>query len=214
MKTDLVPLTRESVARAVTLLDAGEVVAFPTETVYGLGARADDDEAIARIYQAKGRPPDKALIVHVRDRAQARTLTSEWDERAEALALAFWPGPLTLVVARGAGVADRATAGGVTVALRAPAHPGAQELLAACRFALAAPSANPSGAPAPTTAAEVLRGLDGRIPLILDGGTTPLKEASTIVDLTSSGAARILRQGALGREAIAAVVTLADPSGG
>jgi L-threonylcarbamoyladenylate synthase len=205
--TEVVAASASSIARAARLLGEGGIVAFPTETVYGLGALAADADAVRQIFAAKGRPEDKPLIVHVLDVEQARQAALHWDDRAERLARAFWPGPLTLVMARAAWVPDVVTAGGETVAVRAPAHPVARALLVACAASIAAPSANPSGEPPPTSAAEVVRGLGGRIPLVLDGGVTPLKIPSTIVAL-EPGVARVLRQGALERERIAALVPL------
>ena len=211
MDTEVLGRDAEAIARAVDLLGAGQPVAFPTETVYGLGARADDAAAVARVYAAKGRPSDKPLIVHVATVARARVLSGAWDETAEALARAFWPGPLTLVLPQAAAVCSAVTAGTGTVALRAPAHPLALALLEACVFPVAAPSANPSGAPPPTTAAEVLAGLGGRIPLILDGGPTSARVPSTIVDLTlGGGRARLVRQGALPLAELAAWVRIVD----
>ncbi len=191
-----------AIARAVALLSRGELVAFPTETVYGLGARADDEAAIRRIFAAKGRPEDKPLIVHVRGIDDAQRFTASWPDDAQRLAEAFWPGPLTLVLPKAPGVPDAVTAGGATVAVRAPAHPVSISLLAACPFSIAAPSANPSGMPPPTTAGEVMQGLGDRIPLILDGGTTPHRVPSTLL-LLGDGGPRILRLGAVSAEAIA-----------
>jgi L-threonylcarbamoyladenylate synthase len=205
--TEVLAATPEAIARAARLLAAGGIVAFPTETVYGLGARADDEGAVRAIFTAKGRPEDKPLIVHVTGIDDARRACRAWDDRAERLAQAFWPGPLTLVLPRAAWVPAAVTAGGDTVAVRAPAHPVAQALLAATGASIAAPSANPSGEPPPTSAADVVRGLGGRIPLVLDGGVTPVKTPSTIVAL-EEGRARVLRAGALAIEAIATLVPL------
>jgi L-threonylcarbamoyladenylate synthase len=208
--TECLLVSDDSIARAAELLRDGELVAFPTETVYGLGARLDDPEAVGRIFAAKQRPADKALIAHVLDIAQARPLAAAWPKLADELARTFWPGPLTVVVRRSDRVPDAVTAGGETVAIRAPDHPTAKRLLQALGIAIAAPSANIAGAPPPTTAAEVVRGLGGRIRMVLDGGPTPLKTPSTIVDLsrldpTGTGWT-ILREGAISREAVAAVV--------
>jgi L-threonylcarbamoyladenylate synthase len=200
MKTVRVAADDAGIAQAATLIRAGELVAFPTETVYGLGARADDEAAVKAIFAAKGRPADRPLIVHVRDIASAKRLTRSWPALAQRLAEAFWPGPLTLVLSKAEGVPDAVTAGGDTVAVRAPAHPAAIRLLGACGIDIAAPSANRSGQEPPTTADEVLRELDGRIPLVLDGGTCPVKVPSTLIDLTDPANPRILRHGAIAAE--------------
>jgi L-threonylcarbamoyladenylate synthase len=206
LPTELLDGSPASIARAAAVLRGGGLVAFPTETVYGLGARADDPRAVAEIYRVKGRPADKPLIVHVASVEQARRFVARWPARAEALARAFWPGPLTLVLPRAFSVPDAVTARGETVAVRAPAHPVAIALLEACGFALAAPSANRAGAPAPTSAAEVLRALGGAIPLVLDGGSCGTGAPSTIVDLgTATDELVLLREGALSRAAIARV---------
>ena len=174
---------------AARVLVGGGLVAFPTETVYGLGARADRAEAVRRIFTAKGRPSGNPLIVHVEDRDAARALAAEWPEVADALAAAFWPGPLTLVVRRADGaVADEVTAGGPTVAVRVPAHPAALELLRAAHVPVAAPSANRSTTVSPTTAEHVLKTLDGEVDVVLDAGPTGFGIESTIVDV--SGAVR------------------------
>jgi L-threonylcarbamoyladenylate synthase len=202
-----------AIRRAATLLDEGRLVAFPTETVYGLGARADAAEAVRGIFRAKGRPATNPLIVHVRDVAAARALTARWPPLADDLARALWPGPLTLVVARREGaVADEVCAGGATVAIRVPAHPVARALLEACRLPIAAPSANASTTLSPTTAAHVLKSLDGRIDACLDAGPTGFGIESTIVDVTRSPAV-LLRHGAIAAPAIAARGALVDRAG-
>ncbi|MEO1776295.1 MAG: L-threonylcarbamoyladenylate synthase [Pseudomonadota bacterium] len=195
---------------AADLLRAGRLVAFPTETVYGLGALATDAAAVAAIYAAKGRPARNPLIVHVPASEMAATL-AEMPAAAEALAQAFWPGPLTLVLPRrlGGPLADAVSAGGASVGLRVPAHPVAQALLRAVDGPVAAPSANPSGRVSPTTAAHVLdpdSGLGGRIDAVLDGGPCPVGVESTIVAVGASGAARILRPGGITAEALEAVL--------
>jgi L-threonylcarbamoyladenylate synthase len=191
---------------AAALLRAGELVAFPTETVYGLGADARNDRAVAAIFAAKGRPAFNPLIVHVADLAAAEAL-AEFDPGARALAAAFWPGPLTLVLPRrpDAGLAERATAGLPTVALRAPAHPLARRLLAAFAGPIAAPSANPSGRVSPTTRAHVVEGLGGRIAAVLDGGPCAVGLESTILGF-EDGAPVLLRPGGLPAEAIEAAL--------
>lgn len=199
------PPDAAGIARAAALLRAGGLVAFPTETVYGLGGDATCDAAVAGIYAAKGRPSHNPLIVHVPDLAAAERL-AEFDAPARALAAAFWPGPLTLVLPLrpDAGLSPRITAGHTRVALRVPAHPLARALLRACARPLAGPSANPSGKVSPTTAAHVLQGLSGRIAAVLDGGPCPVGVESTI--LAPGTPTELLRPGGLPAEAIARVL--------
>jgi len=188
----------EGIALAARILESGGLVAVPTETVYGLAARADSAEAVARIYAAKGRPDFNPLIVHVRGLEQAAEY-AEFSLTARALAEAHWPGPLTLVLPRraDAALAPAVSAGLPTVALRAPAHPAMRALLAAVDFPLAAPSANRSGFISPTTPAHVLASLDGRIDLVLDGGPTDQGVESTIVAVRDDGSVEELRPGPL-----------------
>lgn len=192
---------------AAALLAAGGLVAVPTETVYGLAARADSDEAVAAIYRAKGRPSFNPLIVHVAD-FEAAQVMAETDERAEALAAKLWPGALTMVLPLrpGASLAPAVTAGLATVALRCPAHPLMRALLERCDFPLAAPSANRSGAISPTEPAHVAASLGGAVPLILDGGVCSAGLESTIVALRSNGSWQILRPGPIERERIVAIL--------
>jgi L-threonylcarbamoyladenylate synthase len=187
-----------SLAEAVELIRSGLPVAVPTETVYGLAADAGSGAAVARIYEAKGRPRFNPLIVHVPDLGVAEAL-AQFDDLARSLATRFWPGPLTLVLPRRASapIASLATAGLPTIALRAPAHPAMQALLATTGRPLAAPSANASGRISPTRAEHVLASLDGRIPLILDAGPTAHGIESTIVAI-SGGKVRLLRPGPIG----------------
>jgi L-threonylcarbamoyladenylate synthase len=193
--TRVMPFDEQAIAEAARLVLAGEPVAVPTETVYGLAADATNAEAVARIYQAKDRPSFNPLIVHVANLAAAELIGAFSDE-ARALALAHWPGPLTLVVPIKAhsAVASLVTAGLATVALRVPAHRAMQALLKATGKPLAAPSANRSGRLSPTRAAHVLASLNGRIPLIIDGGATERGIESTIVAATG-GRLRLLRRG-------------------
>ncbi|MFO1071235.1 MAG: L-threonylcarbamoyladenylate synthase [Geminicoccaceae bacterium] len=188
-----------AIAEAATALRHGRLVAFPTETVYGLGGHAGDDAAVATIYRAKGRPAHNPLIVHVADLAAARAL-AELTPMATALAEAFWPGPLTLVLPRrpGAGISAHATAGLATIALRIPSHPVAQALLAAAGLPVAAPSANPSGRVSPTLAQHVAAELGAAVDLVLDGGACPVGVESTVIDL-SGEVPRLLRPGGLAR---------------
>jgi len=171
--------------RAATVLANGGLVAIPTETVYGLAAIATDEDAVGRIFSAKGRPATNPLIVHVADAAMARNLAAEWPAVAERLATEFWPGPVTLVVRRGARVADAVTAGGGTVAIRCPAHRLTRLLIEKVNAPLAAPSANRSLSVSPTTAAHVLESLGDRVDLILDGGPCARGIESTVVDCTT-----------------------------
>lgn len=182
------------IAWAAELLRAGRLVAFPTETVYGLGANALDPDAVRGIFRAKGRPVTNPLIVHVADAMQIANVAADWPEAARRLAERFWPGPLSLVLPKKPDVPDEVTAGGPTVAVRCPNHPIAQALIRAAGVPLAAPSANPSTELSPTRAEHVLKGLDGRIDLILDGGPCPGGIESTVVDVTGD-AVRVLRPG-------------------
>jgi len=191
----------ESLEEAVRWLRAGEVVAFPTETVYGLGANALDPNAVARIFEAKGRPSDNPLIVHVSSLDMLRTLIDESDLRSspdfEMLIREFWPGPLTLLFKKSDRVPESVTAGQPKVAVRMPSHPVARKLIELSGVPLAAPSANLSGRPSPTNATHVYADLSGRIPCIVDGGATSFGVESTVVDLESSvtGGPLILRPG-------------------
>ncbi|MCB9668266.1 MAG: threonylcarbamoyl-AMP synthase [Alphaproteobacteria bacterium] len=192
--------------RAVDLLRAGRLVAFPTETVYGLGARAADPVAVAGIFVAKGRPQDNPLIVHVADGVEG--VVAGWPAVARDLAEAFWPGPLTIVAARDPGFPDAVSAGRSTVAVRCPDHPVALELIRGAG-PLAAPSANRSGTPSPTTAQHVLDDLSGRIAAVVDGGPCLHGLESTVVDVTGARPL-VLRPGALDVEALEAVVGAVD----
>ena len=204
-------------ARAAQILRGGGLVAFPTETVYGLGGDARSDVAVARIFSAKGRPRFNPLIVHVPDLVAARSV-AVFDARAEAMAAAFWPGPLTLVLPlRDAGLSALVTAQLPSVAIRVPAHPVAQALLRAFGGPLAAPSANPSGRVSPTRAAHVLDGLAGRIDAVLDGGPCAVGVESTILGLAGlgpAGAPALLRPGGIALEAIEAALGVALVIGG
>jgi len=198
------------IARAVELLRAGGLVAFPTETVYGLGADASNPAAVARIFAAKGRPANHPLIVHL----AAADALDEWAAEVPPLALVFaeacWPGPLTMILRRSARVPDAVTGGLETVGLRVPAHPMALELLRAFGGGIAAPSANPFGSVSPTTAQHVRDGLGDRVDLVLDGGPCDVGVESTIVDLTGDVPA-ILRPGGLPRERLEAIAGMPIP---
>lgn len=199
--TRMIKGDNSAATEAARCLAAGGLVAFPTETVYGLGADATDGLAVARLYEAKGRPSFNPLIAHVADAGAANAL-AHLDEDAKRLAAAFWPGPLTLVLPKAplCPIAELATAGLDTVAVRVPAHPVAHAILAAFGKPVAAPSANRSGHVSPTTAAHVLGDLDGRINLIVDGGPTPVGVESTIV--ACLGTPTLLRPGGLPRKDI------------
>ena len=202
METRVLPFSDEAIAEAARLILVGAPVGIATETVYGLAADATNAEAVARIYEAKGRPAFNPLIVHVPDLAEAEHI-GRFDEEARALAEQHWPGPLTLVVPLndGAPIAPLVTAGLRTIGLRVPAHPAMQALLRAAGRPLAAPSANASGAISPTRTEHVLKSLGGRIPLIVDAGPTECGLESTIVAATG-GPLRLLRRGPIGVEAI------------
>ncbi len=195
----------EAIAQAADILKRGGLVAFPTETVYGLGADALDAPAVERVFAAKGRPAQNPLIVHVAAAPAARDLVTQWPENADRLAGRFWPGALTLVLPKAPRIPDIVTGGGDTVAVRVPAHAVALALLRAARLALAAPSANRSTRLSPTRAEHVLADLDGRIDLVLDAGATPGGLESTVLDLTTSPP-RILRPGLLSPAQIEAVI--------
>jgi L-threonylcarbamoyladenylate synthase len=199
--THVMPMSDAAIAEAARLVLAGEPVAMPTETVYGLAADATNAAAVARIYAAKGRPAFNPLIVHVPDLESAERIGQFTDE-ARKLAQQHWPGPLTLVVPlkENSSIASIVTAGLSTIALRVPAHPAMQALLRACGTPLAAPSANASGLISPTRASHVLASLGGRIPLVIDGGATERGIESTIVAATD-GTLRLLRRGPVEVEA-------------
>ena len=204
-KTPILPASDAGVTRAAELIRGGQLVAFPTETVYGLGGDATDDLAVARIFDAKGRPRFNPLIVHLPDLAAAERV-AVFDDIARNVAQAFWPGPLTLVLPlrAGAGLSPLVTAGLSTVAIRVPAHPLARALLRAVGRPVAAPSANPSGRVSPTRAAHVLDGLSGRIAAVLDGGACAVGVESTILGL--AGPPALLRPGGIPAEALEAAL--------
>lgn len=206
--TELLELSLDPVAcleRAAEVIRGGGLCAFPTETVYGLGANALDAEAVARIFAAKGRPATNPLIVHVADVEGAQRVVKAWPPEAEALAARFWPGPLTLVLPREDVVPDITTAGLDSVAVRVPDHAFARDLIRAAGGAVAAPSANRSTAVSPTTAQHVIEELDGRIELVIDGGPTRVGIESSVVSLLD-GEVRLLRPGDVSRAQLEAVV--------
>ena len=201
MRTEIMDASSpEAIALAARLFSQGELVGFPTETVYGLGANALDSRAVLSIFAAKGRPADNPLIVHIFDRSQMEGLCSI-PEGAERLMDAFWPGPLTMLFPRTDKIPDQVTAGLPTVAIRMPSLSCTREMLRVCGLPIAAPSANRSGRPSPTTAAHVMEDMEGRIPLILDGGPCQVGLESTVLDLTR-GAPTILRPGGVTKEMI------------
>jgi L-threonylcarbamoyladenylate synthase len=194
-----------AVRRAAELLRAGDVVALPTETVYGLAANALDAGAVARIYEIKGRPAHNPIIVHVASVEMAKRCVTDWPSAADKLAGSFWPGPLTLVLPRSKEIPDVVTAGGPTVGVRLPSHPFIQAVIRECGFPLAAPSANPANRVSPTTAEHVLKDLGGRLRLIVDGGQSQVGIESTVLDLTLDPP-RVLRPGMIHEESLAAVI--------
>ncbi len=198
-------IDEEGIRRAGEILRRGGLVAFPTETVYGLGANALDETAAARIYEAKGRPSDNPLIVHIADWEAVRKIAADIPGEARLLADAFWPGPLTMILRKSDAVPPATTGGLSTVAVRLPDHPVARALIRAGGGYIAAPSANTSGRPSPTKAEHVARDMDGVIDMIIDGGDVEIGLESTIVDLTE-GTPTILRPGYISREMLEGVL--------
>jgi len=198
------------IADAAARLRVGELVAFPTETVYGLGANALDAEAVARIFAAKGRPSYNPVIVHVPDVAAARRVVTHWPASAEKLAAAFWPGPLTLVLPKAPEIPDLVSAGLPLIGVRVPAHPVALALLRAARVPVAAPSANKSNQLSPTSASHVLRGLADVDGIVLDGGECAVGIESTVIDL-STDVPTVLRPGGVSVEALERVLGVSVP---
>lgn len=209
METKCLPIAgeqdKENIALAAELLRAGELVAIPTETVYGLGANALDEKAVEKIFAAKGRPQDNPLIIHVAGTEWLEDYCRDIPPAAYALARRFWPGPLTMILPRKPLVPDAVTAGLPTVAVRCPASPAALAIIQAAGLPVAAPSANISGRPSPTSAAHVLHDLDGKIPLIVDGGRCQVGLESTILDLSRTPP-RLLRPGGITPAQIEAVI--------
>ena len=183
MNTQVLPVNEESIVLAAKLLQQGELVALPTETVYGIAADARNGEAVKKIFEAKGRPQDNPLIVHICGMEMLHGIVSEVPERAKKLAAAFWPGPLTMVMPRGPEVSEVTCAGLDTVGVRMPSHPVVQAVIKASGVAFAAPSANLSGKPSPTNAQDVFTDMDGRLPLILDGGECDVGVESTVISV-------------------------------
>ncbi|SHK48830.1 L-threonylcarbamoyladenylate synthase [Selenomonas ruminantium] len=205
IKIDNITAGKEALHFAGELIRKGEVVAFPTETVYGLGANGLDAAACRKIYQAKGRPSDNPLILHVSNRSMIDQIAARIPEKAEKLIAAFCPGPITLILPRKGIVPEQITGGLSTVGVRMPEHDVARALIAAAGVPIAAPSANISGRPSPTTAESVLVDMEGKIPMILDGGACDFGVESTIVDATGEQAV-ILRPGAITKEMLEEVL--------
>ncbi len=204
VRVDAASPDQAAIDEAARVLRAGGLVAFPTETVYGLGANALDVAAVRRVFSAKGRPAFNPLIVHAPDRNAAAALAAEWTQTAERLAQVFWPGPLTLVVRKVETIPDEVTAGLPTVGLRVPRHPVAQALLRSAGFPIAAPSANPFTGVSPTTGEHVERGLGGRVDLVLDAGPSPVGIESAVLDV-SGEVPVLLRHGTIPNEELSAV---------
>lgn len=198
-------LFQTAVMRAAELLRAGEVVALPTETVYGLAANALDAKAVAKIFAIKGRPAHNPIIVHVASVELAKRCVTNWPAAAEQLAKNFWPGPLTLVLPKSSAIPDLVTAGGTTVGVRWPSHPFIQAVIRECGFPLAAPSANLSNQVSPTNAEHVRKSLGGQLALIVDGGQSQVGIESTVIDLTTQPP-RVLRPGMIHEESLVAVL--------
>lgn len=210
LSTETPSLFAAAVAEAAAALQRGEVVAVPTETVYGLAANALDPAAVRKIFAAKGRPSHNPLIVHVASIEMARACVSDWPERAESLAQQFWPGPLSLILPKSPLIPNEVTAGGSTVAIRWPSHPFMQALIRRCGFPLAAPSANRSNQLSPTNAAHVQAGLAGRIGLLIDGGQCQVGIESTVFDVIAN---RVLRPGMISAEALRSTAIPAEAKG-
>lgn len=207
MKTQL--LKAEEIEQAAEIIRRGGLVAMPTETVYGLAANALNGNAVANIFKAKGRPMDNPLIVHIADMTEAELLVSSFPEKARLLAEHFWPGPLTMVLPKSDIIPDEVSAGLPSVGIRFPSHPLAQALIKAAGVPLAAPSANRSGIPSPTTAYHVMRDMDGRIDAVLDGGDCAVGVESTVITLCT-GRPRILRPGGVTLEQMQRVIGSVD----
>jgi len=213
LPTDRPESFQVAVQRAAELLRVGEVVALPTETVYGLAANALDPRAVGRIFQVKGRPAHNPIIVHVASLAMAKECVAHWPALADKLARAFWPGPLTLVLPRAASIPGIITAGGPTVGVRWPSHPLIQAVIRECGFPLAAPSANPSNRVSPTTAEHVRKYLGNKVRLIVDGGQAQIGIESTVLDICVAPP-RLLRPGMIHEQALLAVTGKLAVGGG
>ena len=207
LSTETAAQFEAAVAEAARMLKAGEIVAVPTETVYGLAANALDPAAVRKIFDAKGRPAHNPLIVHVASIEMARGCVADWPPRAEELARKYWPGPLTLVLPKAKNIPDEVTAGGDTVAVRWPSHPFMQGVIRACGFPLAAPSANRSNEVSPTNVAHVIKSLEDRVKLAIDGGQCQVGIESTVYDVSNN---RVLRPGMISAEELHATSGVAE----
>lgn len=206
LSTETAALFEIAAVEAARLLQAGEVVAVPTETVYGLAANALNSAAVRKVFEAKGRPNNNPLIVHVASIEMARACVAEWPSRADELARKYWPGPLTLVLRKSPTVPNEVTAGGDTIAIRWPSHPFMQAVIRKCGFPLAAPSANRSNEVSPTNVAHVVASLDGRVPLAVDGGHCQVGIESTVLDVLGN---RVLRPGMISADELGATLPTA-----
>ena len=202
-------LNEEKLKEAAVLIREGEVVAFPTETVYGLGANGLNGNAVRKIFAAKGRPADNPLILHIAEKREIEKLTTGLSANAQALMQAFWPGPLTLVVPKSSIIPDEVSAGLATVAVRMPVHPVARKLIGLAGCPIAAPSANKSGKPSPTNAQDVLEDMEGLIAGVIDGGSSDIGLESTVVD-TTAPVPVILRPGGITKEMLEKVLGVVD----
>lgn len=213
MKTEILPFSPESAEKAAEIMAAGGVVGIPTETVYGLAADAGNEAAVHSIFEAKGRPQDNPLIVHISDISQLQPLVREIPELALKIAEKYWPGPLTMIFPKSDRIPS-ATSGGLdTVAVRMPKSPAARAIIDACGFPLAAPSANLSGSPSPTTAQHVFKDMNGRIPLIIDGGECDCGVESTVLCFPAADRVRILRPGGVTSEMLSGLCAVdIDPA--
>ncbi len=209
METQLLKASEESIELAGRLLANGEIVAVPTETVYGLAADAFNGKAVAGVFKAKGRPQDNPLIVHISDVCQVNLLAREFPEKAKKLAEKFWPGPLTMILPKRPEIPDEVTCGLDTVGIRFPSNKTAQAIISAAKTPLAAPSANRSGSPSPTSAGHVFEDMDGRIPLIIDGGDCEVGVESTVITLAAQ-TPMLLRPGAVTHEQLESVIGKVD----
>ena len=205
MKTLMLGICNNDLARAADILRSGGLVAIPTETVYGLGANAFDRKAVLSIFTAKGRPADNPLIVHISDLSQLDDIVVEINDNAKKLMNKFWPGPLTIVMKKSDKIPLEVSAGLDTVAVRMPSHSVAKALLDSCKLPIAAPSANTSGKPSPTTAKHVFDDMDGRIDAIIDGGNCEVGLESTVIDVTDE-IPRLLRPGGITYEQLCEVL--------
>ena len=199
METKLLPASPQAIEEAAKLLRAGETVGIPTETVYGLAADATNSEAVTKIFEAKGRPQDNPLIVHISRMEELDRVVREIPQAALRLAEAFWPGPLTIIMKKSDAIPNTTSAGLDTVAVRMPSHPVAREIIRASGLPLAAPSANLSGLPSPTTAQHTFRDLNGRVPLIIDGGACAVGVESTVITVAGEKPT-LLRPGYITKE--------------